>query len=265
LGLKSGKARFSFTIPYTYTVLPDHYLCDDIVHTDVMPVMFYNQVEDKLIFYNPCVYVHGGGGYWSDINYTTRPPKEFLRLYLSFPDPVDTHYLAVCLYAKDDSRPVFAPISSDTIRLSLNQFSLTSVCCINGPDLDKVVKRNNPWVNERWKVQFPLPPLEQLDFDFFITERQRTQTCTKCNKSSSRIFNGAAAEIIGSITALPKTWRWSYDVEEEFEIEKEWVEELGVVSLRSFFCDCWSDEELLNISDPGGRHIMATPGGAKEQ
>jgi hypothetical protein len=172
-----------------------------------------------------------------------RPLADIQKLYFTFPDTIDDDYSFVCAYDKGDSKSVFPPISPDGIQhLYLNQLSLADVFCIEARDIEWMLKTDNTLPQDRkWKLEYPLQRLQQLEFDFYITESDgEWRDCLFCHKWSFVGF-----DLTEGITVFPKSGKWPYDEEDQEQVFKDakWMVENWGSFGESDFCTCYLSDD----------------------
>jgi hypothetical protein len=161
-----------------------------------------------------------------------------MRLYLSFQDPVDEDYTVFCVYKekrarKEDRRP--NPDGREMVFLSPYRMSLRAVFCIERTKADGMMNPycDRPWGEKRWEVEFPLPLLEELEFEFVVTEFE-SEECEDCQLL---VNHKNLVDYVREITVLPKAGSWPFDDEEELVKTRRYVEERGFVRKHSL-CGC---------------------------
>jgi hypothetical protein len=165
------------------------------------------------------------------------------RMYLSFPDPVDDDYTVFCVYTRyfrPRGRGVWEdwdhkPTDEELTLLWLHEMGLQAVFCIETHKIDGMMNPwcDRPWGEKRWVVEFPLPLLKELEFDFVITGFQ-AEMCNQCELFERNDF---IADFVTEFTVYPRTGTWPFDDEEDVERTKCYAKEQGVLRMREL-CEC---------------------------
>jgi hypothetical protein len=248
-GLQCGAAIY-ITIPTTLDTLGSLYRFCNPVSTPTLHIAF------RYVAFMGGGLTYGNGTYmlkpWKS-NYAgyegwdggddPRPLADIQKLYFTFPDTIDNDYSFVCAYDKGDSKSVFPPISPDGIQhLYLNQLSLADVFCIEARDIEWMLKTDNTLPQDRkWKLEYPLQRLQQLQFDFYITESDgEWRDCPFCHKWSFVGF-----DLTEGITVFPKSGKWLYDEEDKEQVFKDakWMVENWGSFGESDFCTCYLSDD----------------------
>jgi hypothetical protein len=211
-GLQYGAAIY-FTIPTTVDILGSLYRSHNFgsMPTLNLPFRYVAPMGNGLMLGNGTEMLKLGKwdydryGSWDDAWGVPRPPADIQKLYFTFPDTISyDEYSFVCVYNRDESKPVFPPISPEGIQhLCLNQLNLADVYCIETWEIEWMLKTDNTWTQDRkWELEFPLQRLTELDCYFHIVDFAKDWGgCCVCGKWD--YFEGF--DYAHYITVIPKT------------------------------------------------------------